>query len=201
MNWATTVRQLRRSLQLNQISFSLKLDVSQAAVSRWEKGIDIPNRQARTKIIDMTRNSNRAFQDASVVLRTRFASCSVHILNGKGRVIEMSEACATDLGRTRSDLMSRKSLMGAFGDEVDAKISTLATSGLFDAGVIGVNCQARFDRTVDDRIETRGISLWIHPVFMNDGEVLANCSHSLVSATDIKQSGVFETLHIDQVCI
>lgn len=63
--------------------------------------------------------------------------------------------------------------------------------------VIGVNCQTKFDRPVDDSIETSGISLWIYPVFMKDGAVLANCSHALVPAVDIEKSGTFNPIHID----
>lgn len=163
--------------------------------------MDIPNRQARNKVIDLTRNSNRAFQDVSVVFRTRFSPLSDHLLDKKGHVIEVSDPCAQDWGLTRSDLITRESLLGSFGEMADEAISSLTKCGLFDAGIIAVNCQTFFEREAHHEIETHGISLWIYPVFMNDGEILANCSHMRIPSSEVNDAGSFKPLHIDQVCI
>lgn len=201
MNWATTIRQLRRSLHLDQVSFGHDLGVSQSAISKWERGVDIPNRQARNKVIDMTRSSKRAFEDVSVILRTRFDPFPVLLLDRKAKVVEMSDACAMELGRPRCDLMARDSMLGAFGKSADEAIESLVRSGLFNGGVIGANYETIFNRPDHHKGDTRGMSFWIYPIFLNDGEILANCCHKTLPADQIKSPGSFKALNIDQVCI
>lgn len=60
---ATKIRQLRRSLGLNQTEFATRFPVTQASVSRWEKG-SMPEPEALAKIAEMMDTDVRSLLNA-----------------------------------------------------------------------------------------------------------------------------------------
>ncbi|WP_457668369.1 helix-turn-helix domain-containing protein [Thiolapillus sp.] len=49
-DWAGKVRDLRRRLNLSQDDLAGKLHTNQCTISRWERGVTVPNYRMRTKL-------------------------------------------------------------------------------------------------------------------------------------------------------
>lgn len=201
MDWKFTVKQLRHSLCLDQAEFAESIGVSQASISRWERGIDAPGKKARERLTDLTKGNVAVLQDSSMMLQTRFTPFPAHIIDAKGRMLELSDACASDFGFSRAELAARKTIQGAFGERADDLIANLLWHcGLFQSGMVGIKCETIIDRPADDTVEQHGISLWLCPVSLRDGEILAKVTHQNVPVTEIETPGSLRTYHIDQIC-
>jgi transcriptional regulator with XRE-family HTH domain len=201
MNWKFTVTQLRHSLCLDQAEFAARIGVSQASVSRWERGVDAPGKRARERLLDLTKKEGGVLQDSSVMLQTRFNPFPAHVIDSKGRMLEMSEACATDFGVSRAELASRDTIMGAFGEMADELIATLLwRSDLFSSGVVGIECETIIDRPIGDGFEQSGITLWLSPLILSDGQIFAKVTHQNCPTREIDIPGHTRTYHVDQIC-
>lgn len=201
MDWKFTVKQLRRSLCLDQAEFAESIGVSQASISRWERGIDAPGKRARQRLLDYTKKDGRILQDSSMILQTRFTPFSAHVIDPKGRMLELSDACAKDFGYSRSELTSRDTIAGAFGELADELIDALLwRSGLFKSGVVGIECETIIERPTGCGLERSGISLWLCPVVLSDGQILAKVTHQNCPTTKIEAPGHLRTYHVDQIC-
>lgn len=66
---ATKIRHLRQSMGQNQAEFARRFDVTQATVSRWEKG-SMPEPSALTKIAELMEVEVRSLLDADFTITT-----------------------------------------------------------------------------------------------------------------------------------
>lgn len=59
MDWKHYVAGLRRNLCLSQEGLAAQLQTNHCTVSRWERGITIPNYRMRAKLIELHRNTHK----------------------------------------------------------------------------------------------------------------------------------------------
>lgn len=72
MDYSVIIRDLRRSLGLKQRTLASLLGVTQAAISRWETGLDVPSSGVQSKLRDIVdqRSAGQLAVEMSIIKRT-----------------------------------------------------------------------------------------------------------------------------------
>lgn len=112
MGWPEIVRALRRGCGGKQEGLSLLLGVSQATISRWESGRQVPGAPVRDRLLDLYARHVEAVRaemaegGADTIARHLFRSASVGmVVADSDRILDANDAFLTMVGYGRNDLV------------------------------------------------------------------------------------------------
>lgn len=133
-NWPALVAQIRGRLGLSQNALAQHLDVSQAAVSRWERGLDLPSPHLRRRMRDMLRATDESRAAAALRARLRYAPSPMSMVGPGARFIDFSASFASETG-TEPTLLRGRPVYGQFGESVDMTTEIWERCGIFAGDV------------------------------------------------------------------
>jgi transcriptional regulator with XRE-family HTH domain len=139
VDWAGEIRRLRRSSSLKQLALAGALGVDQATVSRWERGISVPDLVARRRLRDLLR---RAVPEEMLLKHSVHLCPGVVVLSNEERVMQaVSPGYALAHGIPQH-LMPGRSNRGKFGS-VEMLVDEIAHRGFYRGHVASVTVICR----------------------------------------------------------
>ena len=141
--WAKLIKSLRDSLQISQNQFSERLDIDQATVSRWERGLTEPQYEMRKILHEMACHAGLAtFENLSNAVN--FSPFPMILVDRWQKVYaaSMSSGFKTDQPVTDQTPLEERAFLQQFTGQLDA-------AGFWEGG-----CQ-KFDYEFHAEAETR----------------------------------------------
>jgi DNA-binding XRE family transcriptional regulator len=89
IHWKNFVIELREMLDVNQFEMAAMLDVDQASISRWERGLALPQHEMKRRMIDLGKNVGMAMADDPLNM-VRFSPFPVCLFDKNAMVIAAS---------------------------------------------------------------------------------------------------------------
>ncbi|MEN9681676.1 MAG: Antitoxin component of bacterial toxin-antitoxin system, MqsA [Pseudomonadota bacterium] len=89
--WSGYILALRQGLKVNQKEMARLLDVDQASISRWERGIAVPSSSLKNRIADLAKRQGVSTVDDPLNV-VRYSPFPVCLVDRNGMVIVVSEA-------------------------------------------------------------------------------------------------------------
>lgn len=132
--WPVLVRELRHRTGLSQAALAAHLGVTQASVSRWESGADLPSIRLRKAMRDMLRDSDLSRAEKQLRVRLRYAPTPLSVLAPGARFLDFSRSFAAET-TTDPDHLRGRPVYGHFGALVDATTESWERSGIFGGDV------------------------------------------------------------------
>lgn len=133
-DWPILVAQLRERLGFSQTQLAQHLGVSQAAVSRWERRLDLPSPRLRRAMRDMLRASSESRAAAALRARLRYAPSPMSMVGSGARFLDFSASFALETG-TEPTFLRGRSVYGQFGESVDTTTEIWEKCGIFSGDV------------------------------------------------------------------
>ncbi|MEZ5938357.1 MAG: helix-turn-helix transcriptional regulator [Hyphomonadaceae bacterium] len=173
--WPRLIKALRAREGLTQSVLAERLGVNQTAVSRWERGRDVPGLGHRRRLRTLFRQGSGGRQDRAVRLRVVNAWRPSTLMARGAVFLEINEAGASQAG-VRRDLLQGHSIYGFFGAHTDEVTYRWERAGIFD-GEIALSMSV-------NRLEGEAGCVHIRtldtPYFSSDGEVWCLTDISLI---------------------
>lgn len=88
--WRDIVLRLREALHVNQFEMAAMLEVDQASISRWERGLALPQHEMKRRMIDLSKQAGMAMPDDPMNM-VRFSPFPVCLVDKNHMVVVASE--------------------------------------------------------------------------------------------------------------
>lgn len=184
MDWRVLTKDVRHPLGLKQEALAYALNVSQTAISRWERGKATPNPHVKRWFI----NQNRILHGIDEITYTNMAPVFVGIydrdltIQAASYPIYERYPCAPKIGdKTGSSEVSFEGRLNAVG--------AILTSGLFDGERVAVRSFIRAKR--DDRC----YKCFATPVLVR-GEIMCREQYAEISEQVYLSKNSIEIIHL-----
>lgn len=175
--WSRFVRRLRIREGLSQLSLAETLGVTQASVSRWERGVDEPSLQMRRRMRDLFRAGRADRLDRLVRLRVQFAAWPASLVREGAVFLETSASLAAEVG---ADARAGETIYGHFGGEADDLTAAWERTGIF-SGEMAMTLSLNRIATPDGPAFIRGLDT---PHFTEGGDIWCLCEIKRISAAE-----------------
>lgn len=179
MEWGVHVRRLRQARGWKQTALADYLGVDQATISRWERGLQVPDLTMRVKLRDLVR---RALPDAdrmALMPVTASPHMAVAVDNGL-RIVAASEPAAERWGVAHR-MLPGKSLTPFLSPDLTWALDQIDQAG-FWRGEVAVARAVASAEDFDGRA-FYGTYVWT-PLQLSGGEMLLNCQCREVGIND-----------------
>jgi len=168
MHWASQLKRYRRNNGLTQIALAEMLNVEQATISRWERGVHEPDlgfqRRLRSLIFGRGINSDHFIMQN--VLHSPFA---VKIANRHGQNLAASRTAAALHGVEQS-FLATANYRPYFTEALERHWKMAIDVGFFDGDVAGVEvCNPWMP--IGGGVQRICVSYWM-PTQLSDGEIV-----------------------------
>lgn len=178
MEWAREIRRFRQLNGLKQFALADVLNVDQATVSRWERGVQIPDIATQMRLRTLIQQG-MPLHDRLIRHLVRHAPGLAGLLDREARILEASDPAIALLG-VSLDGPSPPSARPHFSDGLAMAWQEAERAGLFDGQVASVRVVTAVRDTA--RKEHRLRMLW-QPIRLFDGTVLLRTDAHLLPAT------------------
>lgn len=194
--WARFVRQLRAREGLSQSSLADMLGVTQASVSRWERGVDEPSLRLRRRMRDMIRSAPAGRLDRLMRLRVQFAGWPTSLVRQGAVFVDVSPGYEAEFG-PGSELIGQ-SIYGRFGPSADEVTQAWEHTGIF-SGDMAMTLSVNRISTPSGPAFIRGLDT---PHVTQDGEIWCLCEIKRITpeeyeATRLRLGGALMAVPFD----
>jgi DNA-binding XRE family transcriptional regulator len=166
--WSDQLRRYRRVHGLTQAVLAEILNVEQATVSRWERGVHEPDLSVRRRLRELISGpsfNSEEFQ-LNVIGRSPFA---VKVANKQARNLTASSGAASLHGVPR-DVLARADYRPYFSDILRDQWDSACRLGFFAGDLCSVQVYTKW-RPLNGLDSKYGISYWT-PLRLSDGEIV-----------------------------
>jgi transcriptional regulator with XRE-family HTH domain len=167
--WARFVRRLRNREGLSQNDLAAMMGVTQASVSRWERGVDEPSLRLRRRMRDLFRTSRADRADRIVRLRVQYAAWPVSLVRPGAVFVAASPSLPAEIGA--ASVAIGRSIYGQFGPAADEVTEAWERTGIF-SGDIAMTLSLNRIATPHGPAYIRGLDT---PHFTDGGEIWCLC--------------------------
>ena len=181
--WTSIVRELRNRKGLTQSELASQLGVTQASVSRWENGSDLPSVRLRKTMREMMRVSSSSDVAQQIKARLRYTPNPVSLVGHGARFLDFSPSFASETG-TEPGRLRGATIYGRFGEIVDETTQLWERSGIFSGEVA-------MTLTVLSLKGPGGASVFLKnfdtPHLLDSDEVITICETRRITKSDYDQ--------------
>ena len=181
--WATMVRDLRNRNGLTQAVLAERLGVTQASVSRWESGRDLPSLRLRRTMRDMMRSSLTSDVARQLRARLRYTPYPMSLVGLGPRFLDFSQSFCAE---TTVDAMrlNGRSIYGHYGEEVDATTQSWESCGILKGDIAMTLTVLRLK---DDEGKPVFLKNFDTPHRLESDDFVTTCETRRISKTDYDQ--------------
>lgn len=190
IDWAALLRDFRKTRGFKQDAAAEFFGVSQATISRWERGAIKPTVAQRNRLFKALRRERSPLDTLHWVETFRRLLCPGAVTSQHRVLHAMTDALAARIGAPRQELEGLR-ISELFGGEVLQFVDRAREEGIFTGRVASSEVCARLD--VDPGIR-RGVRFHCHyiswPHFIDDGDVVSVSQGRFIDdaeASDVKE--------------
>lgn len=182
-SWKALVRELRQRLGCSQSALAERLGVTQASVSRWENGQDLPSIGLRKTMRDMLRTADTSQMTRQLKARLRYTPFPMSMVGHGARFLDFSPSFAAETATEPGTLRGR-SIYGRFGEIVDATTESWERSGIFNGDVAMTLTVLRLNDPGGEPLYLRNLDT---PHLLDNDEVITICETCRISQAEFDQ--------------
>lgn len=175
MEWAREIRRFRQLNGLKQFALAELLNVDQATVSRWERGVQVPDIASQIQLRTLLQQG-MPLHDRLIRHLVRDAPGLAALLDREIRFLELSEDAVALLGLPARRLTPPPARV-FFSDPLAAAWEEAVSVGLFDGSLASIRLTAPLR---DLRGEDHLLAMLWQPVRLFDGTVLVRIDGRLL---------------------
>ena len=180
LDWPTLLREFRNLNGLKQAAAAERLGVSQATISRWERGAIEPTTAMRNRLFQALRHDLSPMHTRRWVSMFRQLPCPGAVTSEDGRLVASTGVVGAMAGVRRADIEGLHT-NEIFVGEIVENAARVREAGVFAGQVVSMEACFRLEFNPEVK---RGVQLNVHvlgwPRFDDGGEVFLVCQGAVV---------------------
>jgi transcriptional regulator with XRE-family HTH domain len=186
--WRGQIRRYRQAQGLTQAALAELLGVEQATVSRWERGVHVPDLNVQRKLRDFFFGKGPKI-DAVAIHRIRFSLSALKLADRDGRNVAVSRRAAR-LHGIDAEALSCLDYRRMFTETMDEQWSLALSAGFFEGEIASMHVFNPWQPAAGGPVRYAE-GLWA-PTMLSDGETL------LVSEFREIEAGLYHELSTER---